>query len=110
MTVSLSQECDDFGDSFDTDGLLEEPQHKVVQGNYIAVLNFVHLTMSQFRHLGGPGGSLVIVAAPQHIPLSIVFVVIQGQIYLVDAFGAAAAASALAAHLVIWSPLVPFWI
>jgi hypothetical protein len=36
------------------------------------------------------------------------FVVIPGQIYLVDAFGAAAAASALAANLLIRSPFGAF--
>lgn len=60
--AGVSQESDYFADTFDADGLLEEPRWAVIDVNFRAVLNFTKLALSAFRRQG-PGGSLVITAS-----------------------------------------------
>ncbi|GME30024.1 hypothetical protein LQ345_000377 [Neofusicoccum parvum] len=60
--AGVSQEYDYFADTFDADGLLEEPRWAVIDVNFRAVLNFTKLALSAFRRQG-PGGSLVITAS-----------------------------------------------
>ncbi|KAI9878963.1 MAG: hypothetical protein M1830_010017 [Pleopsidium flavum] len=60
--AGVSQECDYFANSFDSNGQLEEPKYNVLNVNLRAVLNFVKLSMWAFKKQC-PGGSLVITAS-----------------------------------------------
>ena len=58
----MSQEADYFADTFGPDGSLQEPQYRVLDINFRAVLNFAKLSLSAFKRQG-PGGSLVLVSS-----------------------------------------------
>ncbi|CAI7619530.1 unnamed protein product [Penicillium glandicola] len=60
--AGVSQECDYFVDTYDEHGELEEPEYRVIDVNYRAVLNFIKLALCAFRKQG-PGGSLVITSS-----------------------------------------------
>jgi NAD(P)-dependent dehydrogenase (short-subunit alcohol dehydrogenase family) len=60
--AGVSEECDYFEDTYDSDGNLQEPRYNVVEVNYRAVLNFVKLSLSTFRKQA-PGSSLVITSS-----------------------------------------------
>ena len=60
--AGVSEECDYFADTFDTEGTFEEPRYNVLEVNFRAVLNFVKLSLSTFKKQG-PGGSIVITSS-----------------------------------------------
>ena len=60
--AGVSEECDYFADTFDAEGRLQEPSYNVLDVNFLAVLNFVKLSLSTFKRQG-PGGSIVITSS-----------------------------------------------
>ncbi|KAI5203351.1 hypothetical protein E4T39_04198 [Aureobasidium subglaciale] len=60
--AGVSQNVNHFADTFDSEGLLEEPVYPVIDVNLKAVLNTVKLGLSAF-HRQGSGGSIVITSS-----------------------------------------------
>ena len=66
--AGVSEETDYFRDTYDKEGLLEEPRYAVIDVNYRAVLNVVKLSLSAMRKQGAGGSIVLTTSATAYAP------------------------------------------